>query len=191
MSEQKNMIRVEALRALARIDRGSEDPDAACRLFFESIKPQKGQVVAAYWPQPSEFDVHPILERLRQEGISCALPVIQKDMLELGFVSWFESTALKKNAKNVYEPVMSPGEPLLEPDIVIVPLLAFDRRGYRLGRGGGYYDTTLEVLRGKKSVLAVGIAYAQQACLFNLPTEPHDQKLGWVITPDRAHYFGN
>jgi 5-formyltetrahydrofolate cyclo-ligase len=189
--EQKAIIRTEALRALARIDRDSENPDEACRLFFESVRPRQDQIVAAYWPLPSEFDLHPVLERLRAEGIPIALPIIQKDSLELGFIAFSESTELRKNDRNVYELVLNAGEPLLAPDIIIVPLLAFDRRGYRLGRGGGYYDATLAALRNRKTITAVGLAYAQQACLFNLPVEDHDQKLDWVITPDKAHYFGH
>ena len=89
------------------------------------------------------------------------------------------------------EPVVHEGTQWLEPDVVIVPLLAFDRRGYRLGQGGGYYDATLADLRAKKNIIAVGLAYAQQACLFNLPVEEHDQKLDWVVTPQGAQEFSS
>ena len=75
------------------------------------------------------------------------------------------------------------GEQALEPDIFIVPMLSFDRRGYRLGQGGGYYDATLSAYRKKKSVQAIGIGYAAQAVLFTLPVELHDQKMDWILTP--------
>ena len=74
------------------------------------------------------------------------------------------------------------GTEVLSPDIVIVPLLAFDQRGNRLGQGGGYYDSTLAALRGEKEITAVGVAYASQACLFNLPTEGHDEPLDMVVS---------
>jgi 5-formyltetrahydrofolate cyclo-ligase len=70
---------------------------------------------------------------------------------------------------------------LLEPDILIVPVVAFDDAGHRLGYGKGYYDVTLETLRSRRSILAVGIAYAAQR-VPALPHEPHDQKLDWVLT---------
>lgn len=190
-SDQKSLIRTEALRTLARLERGTEDAETVCRLFFEEIRPQAGQIVSAYWPQPLEFDVHPILERLRREGIPVALPAIQKDSLVLRFSLFDSNTGLKKNHRNVYEPAMNPDAMCVEPDIMILPLLAFDRRGMRLGRGGGYFDATLEYLRACKPVTAVGVAYGQQACLFNLPAEPHDQRLDWVITPGGAQYFGS
>jgi 5-formyltetrahydrofolate cyclo-ligase len=60
-----------------------------------------------------------------------------------------------------------------------------------LGQGGGYYDATLADLRAKKPILAVGMAYAQQAVLFNLPLEDHDQRLDWVITPQAAYFYGD
>ena len=70
-----------------------------------------------------------------------------------------------------------------------MPLLAFDRRGHRLGYGEGYYDATLADLRARKKVIAVGLAYAQQAILFNLPAEDHDQPLDWIITPQIAQRY--
>jgi 5-formyltetrahydrofolate cyclo-ligase len=110
--------------------------------------------------------------------------------LPLGFAFWKDDMELKRGGEHdVLEPVVNDSTRWLDPDIVIVPLLAFDRRGYRLGQGGGHYDATLEKLRAKKKIIAVGLAYAQQACLFNLPVEDHDQKLDWVITPQGAHSF--
>ena len=70
-----------------------------------------------------------------------------------------------------------------------MPMLAFDRPGNRLGHGGGYYDTTLRALREKKKITAVGVAYAQQAVLFSLPVEDHDEKLDWIITEQNTHRF--
>jgi 5-formyltetrahydrofolate cyclo-ligase len=77
----------------------------------------------------------------------------------------------------------------IAPDILIVPLLAFDQTGNRMGYGQGHYDETIRLLRQEKEVLSVGLAYAEQAVLLALPTEPHDQKLDLVITPQRVFDF--
>ncbi len=185
----KNSLRHEALRHRDRIDPGSEDTEAACTLFFDTLKPQKGQVVALYWPKGREFDVCPITEQLLKQGFTCALPVIQKGSRELKFAAWNENVPLVVGPYEVQHPAIDQKTKWVDPDIVVVPLLAFDRRGYRLGYGSGYYDATLQALRQKKNITAVGLGYAKQAVLFSLPVEEHDQKLDWVITPQKAHQF--
>ncbi len=185
----KTILRFEARRHRARMDIRTEGPLDACDHFFTSIKPETGQVIAAYWPHNKEFDSQPIIERLLEEGFQCALPVTQKDARPLRFAKWRDDMDLKAGDHGALEPVVTAKTEWLEPDILIVPLLAFDRRGYRLGQGGGHYDATLKELRAKKNIVAVGLAYAQQACLFNLPVEEHDQKLDWVITPQGAQSF--
>ncbi len=186
MSDSKQVLRAEAKRHRARMDPASEDMDAAVSLFLDNIKPAADQVVAAYWPKGREFDTGPILEQLLGREITCALPIVQKDSRILKFACWDESIELKKGTFGIMEP---DSESWIEPDIVIVPMLAFDRRGGRLGYGGGYYDATLKALREKKDIIAVGVAYAQQACLFSLPLEPHDERLDWIITPQDAFEF--
>jgi 5-formyltetrahydrofolate cyclo-ligase len=185
----KNTLRVEARRHRARMDVRVEDPIEASNHFFSAIKPEKGQVISAYWPFGREFDSRPLIEKLLEEGFTCTLPVMKKDEKILGFARWQEDMLLKETDYEVMEPVVNDKTEWLEPDIVVVPLLAFDRRGYRLGQGGGHYDATLADLRARKKIVAVGLAYAQQACLFNLPVEDHDQKLDWVITPQGAQSF--
>ncbi|MGB4056585.1 MAG: 5-formyltetrahydrofolate cyclo-ligase [Alphaproteobacteria bacterium] len=189
MDSSKQHLRLEARRHRARMDIRGEDPVVAADLFFKSINPSKGQVVAAYWPTGSEFDSRPLIERLLEAGIECALPMTQKDMRALRFAKWDDAMTLQKGAHNVMEPIADETTVWLEPDIIIVPLLAFDRRGYRLGQGGGHYDATLAAMRLKKKIVAVGLGYSQQACLFNLPVEAHDEKLDWVITPLGAQDF--
>lgn len=186
MSESKSVLREEARRHLVRMDIREEDPEEAAAHFFKEIAPDKDKVVAAYWPKGREFDTSPFLEPLLQAGNVCALPVVQKGSLNLKFARWDEGVELKKGPFDILQP---DSEEWVDPNVLIVPMLAFDRKGYRLGHGGGYYDTTLEYLRGKKDILAVGVAYAQQACLFNLPIEEHDQRLDWIITPQGAQDF--
>lgn len=187
MEASKETLRREAIRHRDRIDPGAGDMDHAAALFFDNIKPQKGQVVALYWAKGREFDPSEITGRLLKEGVTCALPVIQKNKKILKFARWDDSVPLAEGPFGI----MQPGgkHKWVQPDIVVVPLLAFDQRGYRLGYGGGYYDATLIALRKKKDVVAVGLGYAQQAVLFNLPREDHDQRMDWIITPQNAKCF--
>lgn len=186
MSEEKSTLRHEARRNLARMDLREEDVERAADLFFKAIQPHSDQIVAAYWPVKREFDVFPILEGLSGRGVTCALPVVQEETLELRFARWDDTAEMEEGPYAIPQPKVLQW---VEPDIIIVPMLAFDRKGYRLGQGGGYYDATLAALRVRKEILAVGVAYAQQACLFKLPVEEHDQKLDLIITPQAVHDF--
>lgn len=191
MSVSKETLRREARNHRNRIDPcdRAEDPESACALFFEHIKPRRGQVVALYWPSGREFDSGPVMEKLLKEGIDCALPVMTAEERILKFALWDDTEPLTEGPHKIMQPAVNERTRWADPDIVAVPLLAFDRRGYRLGQGGGHYDATLRDLRRKKDILAVGLAYAQQAVLFNLPVGPCDERLDWVITPQKAHCY--
>lgn len=182
----KQTLREEAIRFRNSIDPMSEDMDEFVSEFFECLKPSAGQIVALYWPRGKEFDTGPLIESLIRAGFTCALPVMQKDSRELKFAEWNESVALVKGPFDVMQPEVNDKTKWVDPDIIVVPLLAFDRHGNRLGYGGGYYDVTLAAIRGRKEVKAVGIGYSLQAVLFNLPAEPHDQKMDWIITPGKV-----
>lgn len=188
-SSTKDIIRLEAKRHSARFDLRTENADAVTDLFFLHIQPEPGKVIAAYWPKDREFDTRMLLDGLLRRGYTCALPVMQKDSRVLKFASWNDKMPLKESAFGIMEPAVNNLTQWVEPDIFIVPMLAFDRRGYRLGHGFGYYDATLADARSRKDILAVGVAYAQQAVLFNLPAEDHDIKMDWIITPMGAQEF--
>ena len=189
MTVDKDVLRFEAIRHRDRMDLGDENPDAACMHFFKRIPVTEDTIVAAYWPKGREIDTSAILEELLTRQITCALPIVMKDSRVLKFVKWNDATPLAPGKFGIFEPAVTDDTEFVDPDIVITPLLAFDRQGYRIGYGGGYYDATLADLRTRKKVLAVGLAYAQQAVIFNLPREDHDQKLDWVITPSGAHNY--
>ncbi len=181
------------LREQARIHRTQLPPDItapeeAARLFGEHVPVTPGQVVAGYWPLGKEFDVRYILDDLLRAGVTCALPMASTNDRVMRFVQWDAESVMKKGAFGIMEP--EHGD-IVQPDIVLVPFLAFDRRGYRLGQGGGHYDATLADLRTRKDILAVGVGYAEQAVLFNLPVESHDQRLDLIITPRGVHDFRN
>jgi 5-formyltetrahydrofolate cyclo-ligase len=88
----------------------------------------------------------------------------------------------------IVEPL--PDKPAVDPDVLIVPLLAFDKRGYRLGYGGGFYDRTLARLRAVKPVITVGVAYDEQE-VDVVPTDVYDQQLDWMLTPSGPKRFGD
>ena len=186
MSEAKDILRQEALRHRVLRDPRDEEPDLATDIFLKNIELPEGAIISGYWPQDKEFDPHGIMEALQRRGHMLSLPVVEKDTRVLKFARWEEGDNVEEGGYKIPQPV---NKDWVKPDALIVPMLAFDRRGNRLGMGGGYYDATLAHLRSTKEILAVGVAFASQACLFSLPEEEHDQKLDWVITPKEAHDF--
>lgn len=165
-------------------------PDAvieATKLFMDVVPFNSASIVSAYYPIGSEIDPSPIVEALWQRGIQTCLPRIIGGERGLKFAEWNRQTKLVTAKFGTVEPDENSRE--LTPNIVIVPLLAFDQTGNRMGYGQGHYDETLRQLREKGDVLAIGLAYAEQAVLLALPTEPHDQKLDMVITPQRIFDF--
>jgi 5-formyltetrahydrofolate cyclo-ligase len=138
-------------------------------------------VVAAYHPVRSEFDCMPLARRLAADGWILALPVIAGDA-PLQFRQWRLGAPLQPGPFGIPEPV--DGAPLV-PDVLLVPLLAFDRRCYRLGYGGGHYDRTLAALRGQGGAIAIGLAFDAQE-VARVPVCPYDERLDWILTPSGA-----
>ena len=148
--------------------------------FAFPAKPERGfNCVSAFHPFRSEIDTRPLLGRLAGEGWTTALPVVIGTGKPLLFRRWLPGEPLVKDAMDIEIPRL--GSPEVEPDVLIIPLLAFDRKGYRLGYGGGFYDRTLAVLRAKKKIIAIGAGYSAQE-VENVPHESYDQKLDFVMT---------
>lgn len=189
MNEQKRILRDQARKHRARVNIRGDDAESAVSHFFESIAPPAGLSIAAYWPMGREFDTLPLLARALELGHPCALPVIRPDSKILKFARWNDEVELTPGPYGIMQPSIDAGAEWIEPEILIVPLLAFDRKGYRLGQGGGYYDATISALRDGRGVLAVGLAYAEQAVLFNLPTEEHDEPMDWIVTEQGAERY--
>ena len=135
--------------------------------------------IAGYWPIADELDVKPLLQMLSRAGIKVSLPTVIPDQKRLVFQGWSENTQLVKGPYGTLQPHRSSA--FITPDILMIPLLAFDAEGGRLGYGGGYYDRTLSELRKKKEITAVGIAYAGQE-INEVPTCSNDQRLDWIVT---------
>jgi 5-formyltetrahydrofolate cyclo-ligase len=136
-------------------------------------------VVAGYHPLPEEIDPLPLLARLHEAGSGLALPCVAAWAKPLLFRAWKPGDALQPGRHGTREP--PPASPAVSPALLLVPLLAFDRQGHRLGYGGGFYDRTLQALRALGRVRAIGLAFAGQE-VEAIPAEPFDQKLDAVLT---------
>lgn len=130
--------------------------------------------VSAYWPMRSEADPRPILEALNEKGTALCLPAIVDGAML--FRRWAPWEPIVPGGFGTLVP--EPAQPVVKPAILIVPLAAFDRRGYRIGYGKGYYDRALSELG---AATAIGIAYGAQE-IAAVPDEPHDQRLDWIVT---------
>lgn len=159
--------------AAARTPTAAED---LARAYTVSTIPS---VVAGTFPMRSELDPRPLMHRLEALGATLALPRTPRRGQPLTFHRWDAGTQLVTSRFGVTEPTEE--TPVVTPGLVLVPLLAFDRTGARLGYGGGFYDVTLAALRAAGPVFALGLAYAAQE-VERVPTEPHDVRLDAVLT---------
>ncbi|MCP4935394.1 MAG: 5-formyltetrahydrofolate cyclo-ligase [bacterium] len=136
--------------------------------------------VALYHPVGNEFDTGPLVQHLRSQSHQLALPVVIENGASLAFRPWNKDDQLEVGA---YDILVPPDKGLsVVPELLIIPLLAFDDTGARLGYGGGFYDRTLASLRAEHSICAIGLAYDFQH-VDDLAVEPHDQPLDIVLTP--------
>lgn len=136
-------------------------------------------VVSGYWPIRDELDIRRVLTGLADQGIRCALPVLDGRDKPLRFRHWQPGLELVQQSFGLSEPPEAAR--LLTPRILLVPLLAVDARGNRLGYGGGYYDRTLIHLRQSVPIVAVGIAFEVQR-VADVPYDGRDAALDWVVT---------
>ena len=136
-------------------------------------------VTSLFWPIGSEPDVGPLAAALDAAGASLVLPVDWSPGSPLVYRRWAPGDRLAIGPMGIAEPLAL--APAMQPDVLFVPLAAFDRRGHRLGYGAGNVDRTLTILRGSKRVRAIGIAFAAQEEP-SLPIEPHDEPLDTIVT---------
>lgn len=188
MTDEKQAIRERALKYRDAIEPHPDWADDAADTFFNIVKEPQGLNIALYFPIGNELDTLPLADKLWEAGAVCLLPVFNQAERQMRFARWEKNAALLNGPFGV----PMPSEPeFIVPDVVVVPLVAFDQKGNRMGHGQGYYDATLEDLRAQQEILVIGWAYAEQAVLMKLPTEDHDQKLDLVITPQRVFDFRN
>ena len=144
---------------------------------FDVLPISAGAMIAGYWPVGDEIDPLPLLRRLAKSHV-CALPVVESGRA-LSFRAWAFDVPPAAGRYGIPSPPLD--SPVVLPDILLVPLLAFDRTGHRLGYGGGHYDATLAALRAERPIYAVGLAYAGQE-VARVPADARDQRLDAVLT---------
>ena len=176
----KTELRRQALArrdALPAAERQQAAETIAARAFPVAVAP--GTIVAGFMPMKSEINPLPLLRALAGAGARLALPVVAGQGKPLIMRAWAFGEPLAAGVWGIREPEAA--APEVAPDILIVPLLAFDRAGQRVGYGAGYYDRTIAALRAKQPVLAIGLAFAAQE-IAAVPATPHDAPLDLVLT---------
>ena len=180
VDQHKAALRTSALArrdAIPAADRQSAAAAIAARPFPLSIP--AGAVVSGFVPLKSEINPLPLMQRLAEAGAKLALPVVAGRGRPLIMRSYAFGQELNAGVWGIREPKAD--APEVDPDILIVPLAAFDRKGNRIGYGAGYYDMTINRLRSIKPVTAIGIAYAAQE-VPEVPVTPRDARLDLVLT---------
>lgn len=180
-----------ALRAAAHKKRAAFHPSlrseasrAASAHFIEGVPLEASEIVAGYWPIRDELDAKGLVAKLMDAGQPVCLPVVLGDELPLELRLWQVGAPLYEAGYGTLAP--ADDAPRVEPDVILMPLLGFDRRGTRLGYGGGYYDRTLAAL--KKRPRLVGLAFALQE-IDLIPREPHDVPLDFIVTEHGVRSF--
>ena len=188
VEERKRALR-KRMRAMRLVAEQKEGPDAALavarlallRLADLGLLP--GTIIAGYWPISTELDVRPLLARLEGTGIACALPAIEDGRDVLVFRRWHPGEPLVSGIFETFQP--APTTPEVVPAALLVPLLAVDRSGTRLGHGRGWYDRTLAALRQGAGAsgppLAIGVCFASQV-IEGVPCDGRDQPVDRILT---------
>ena len=180
LQNQKAALRAAALAlrdALPAAARAAAAEAIAGRAF--PVKVVSGMIVSGFSPMKTEINPIPLMRKLSDAGASLALPVVQGRGKPLIMRAWHFGAPLASGQWGIREP--TPDAPEVAPDILIVPLACFDRAGHRIGYGAGYYDMTINALRAKKKVVAIGIGFAAQE-IPRVPATERDARLDLVLT---------
>jgi 5-formyltetrahydrofolate cyclo-ligase len=181
LAEAKRHARrsAEQRRAAAHVESGAFAAAALAARGLAFLEVHTPGAVSGFTSFRTEIDVIPLLARLAGDGWGTALPVITTDHAPLTFRRWTPGEPTVPGRFGIPVPHEAAAE--IVPDVLLVPMLAFDRAGFRLGYGGGFYDRTVERLRQLKPVVAIGIAYAAQE-VAAVPRGRYDQPLDWIMT---------
>ncbi len=183
----KKELRAEMVRkrdALPAADRQAAAQTIADRPF--PVPFRSGTIISAFSALKSEINPVPLMRRLAEAGAQLALPIVVGRGQSLIFRAWSFGDPFRAGVWGIREPL--PEAPEVDPDILLVPMLAFDRTGNRIGYGAGYYDMSIARLRAAKPVVAAGIAFAAQE-IPHVPTTPRDARLDLVLTEQEVIDF--
>ncbi len=178
-----------ALRTLAKSMRasipatarqGASATLADSGLAFLDEPLSQGTIIGGFMPIGEEISPLPLMARLREQGCLLSLPVMRGKREPLEFRTYTPGDALSAAVWGIREPTAD--KAVVQPDIVLTALLAFDQQGYRLGYGGGYYDRTIRALKATKCAIIIGLAYDEQR-VDAVPHTDYDERLDWILTP--------
>lgn len=196
MDKQELRKYIRELRANIPLTEEAAAATQLCQLTMQLPEFQNSQRIALYWPSDHEIDCLPILNVALTQKKHCYLPVLRlQNRQTLGFASYDSQTPVIRNRYDILEPDLSYALPInpTDLDIIFVPLVGFDKNGWRLGRGGGYYDAAFADLQrshSKKRPKLIGLGYECQR-VDTIPVDTWDWKLDAVITEAKLYEFQN
>ncbi len=185
IQELKKRLREKAISNRGEISNevAAEAADAIAARFFRTWAPGHSTVIAVFWPIKSEINIRLLIEKLHRAGLDIVLPEVVASSKLLLFRKWTPEAKMTKGSYKTS--VLTANAAVMEPDWILVPLLAFDSERFRLGYGGGYYDATLSHLAKKKEIFTIGVAYDVQE-FDSVPKESSDFQLDAVLTEKRV-----
>jgi 5-formyltetrahydrofolate cyclo-ligase len=183
----KQILRIEAHERRGTLAAASPGFALSVVRFAGELPISAAAIIASYWPVRDEADPRLLAAALASRGHAIVLPCVAAPDAALTFRLWRDGDDLSPNRHGIHEPPAH--RQAATPQAVLVPLLAFDADGVRLGYGGGYYDRTLAALRQRGHIVAIGVAYAGQE-VAKLPHAAHDQRLDGVVTEHGFRKFG-
>lgn len=146
------------------------------RALEAALEPYAGRLIGFYWPFRGEYDPRTVVTAMRERGSRLALPVIVERGQPLVFREWSPGSLMVQGTWKI--PMPESGEAVF-PDLLVVPLVGFDRQGYRLGYGGGFYDRTIAAMPKRPHTIGVGFAFGRLETIY---PQPHDIPLERIIT---------
>lgn len=189
VSRAKKAMRTRVLARRSRLSPEYRKNGAASLLRAAAALPEfpAGAALAGFMPIRDEIDPGQLIGRYHERGHPIGLPVVIAPKNPLVFKRWQPGDPLEEGAFGVPVPTGQAGRVI--PRVLLVPLAAFDREGYRLGYGAGFYDRTLTELRARDEVIAIGVAFDEQE-VDAVPHDEYDQQLDWMLTPSGAFRTG-
>ena len=169
---RKKILKIRKLENLKKIN-------ISFKKIFQLLKDKKfsNKSIGGYFPVNYEIDDLKILKEFKKKNYRISLPAIKKNF-DMDFYEWSFDEPLIINKYGIPEPNL---KNKILPDIILIPLVAFDNRRHRLGYGGGYYDRFIEKTKKKKFILKIGLAFSEQK-INNIPIKKYDKKLDYIVT---------